>query len=429
MLTPEATASLARTTLLVQRDIYPKLNDQDIAAMLVSTPVRLTASRAALDSRNGQTALVTTTILSAELGCPVMLDFPEHRIIDAQPPLRGDGIRESLLEVLEDLITPARTSPGDGSEFEIGVGREPQGLGVSLAADDWGFSLAAAGLAGGFEGTLPLGAGLGSVAASAELFRHVMGKIHNETGCEPLPEHPIRDPVDASVRLAPFTLHDAALGNVDSISAGAITTAALYLLLRVPELRMHLRLIDDDIGAATNLNRYLLLRRSLLDTPKATALATFGTDFVRIESEQMRFDETTQEAIQPLASRVIVGVDDIPSRWRAQEAAPGWLGVGATSHFEVVVSEHSPGLPCAGCLHPHDDAGPSEDIPTVSFVSAMSGFLLAYRLLRTTAGEASSSQTLAYPFNLAGERPVWELPVAARRDCPVKCAASATVTQ
>lgn len=427
MLSPETIESLARTTLLVQRDVYPTLSDRDIAAQLVSTPLRLTASRGALNSRNGQTAVVTTAILSAEMGCAVILDFPEHRILGAQAPLRGEGIRESLLDLLGDVITPAQLSRGSHPEFEIGVGCQPHGRGVSLAADDWGFRLVASDAAGDFEGALPFGAALGSVAGSAEFFRHIMVKLRSESGCEPLAEHPIRNPIDASVRLAPFACGRIALGDVDSISAGAISTAALYMLLRIPDLTMSLRLIDDDSGALSNLNRYLLLRRTLLGMPKAAALATFETELVRIESVPTRFDEMSQETVQPLANRVIVGVDDIPSRWRVQAAAPGWLGVGATSHFEAVVSEHLPGQPCAGCLHAHADPGQFDEIPTISFVSAISGFLLAYRLARTTAVQAPSSQTLAYPFNLGGRRPVWELPVAARRDCPVRCATSAAV--
>jgi hypothetical protein len=66
------------------------------------------------------------------------------------------------------------------------------------------------------------------------------------------------------------------------------------------------------------------------------------------------------------------------------------------------VSEHTRDSPCAGCLHPEDDPGPADDIPTISFVSAMSGFLLGYRLVRATTAGPHPSQTLAYPFNLAG---------------------------
>jgi molybdopterin/thiamine biosynthesis adenylyltransferase len=426
-LPPETIEALARTTLLVRRDIYPCLADDAIATALATTPVRLTASKRALRTRNGQTALVTSAILSAQLGVQLHLDFEEVELLAPQPPLRGEGLRESLLDLFGDLITPARVD-GDG-EFNIGVGTKPRGAGVALAADDWGFRLAVRGAAGSFVGDLPFGAGLGAVGASAELFRYIMVQLGKKTGARPLQEHPLRDPLPASYRLGSFDWQPNALGSVDSISAGALATAALYLLLRVPGLQMRLRFIDGDIGARSNLNRYLLLRASLLGIPKARVLATYLTDLIQIESVPHYFEDGEQEAvIEPLAKRVIVGVDDIPSRWRAQSAVPGWIGVAATSHFEVVVSEHTPDSPCAGCLHPRDDPGPAADIPTVSFVSAMSGFLLAYRLIRAGADQPNPSQTLAYPFNLAAERPVWDGPLAARSDCPVQCVAAGRVT-
>jgi hypothetical protein len=420
---PDTVEALARTTLLVQRDIYPTLSSDEIAAALAGTPVRIMASPSALASKNGQTALVTSAILAAQLGVELRLDFPEVALLAPQPPLRGEGLRESLVELTKDLITPAQLR-GD-ADFAIGIGTPPRREGVALAGGDWGFDLVTDGIVGSFVGELPFGAGLAAVAASAELFRHVMVRLGETSGAEPLREHPLRVSLPASYSFAPFAWRPLDLGRVDSISAGALATSALYLMLRLPGLEMQLRLIDGDTGASSNLNRYLLLRRSLLRMPKTNALATYGTQAISIEPVPCRFDERSELTILPLASRVIVGVDDIPSRWRAQMAAPDWLGVAATSHFEVVVSEHAPLSPCAGCLHPHDDPGPAEDIPTISFVSAMSGFLLAYRLARVGAtGVAAPSQTLAYPFNLAGEIPVWELPLAARADCPVGCVPS-----
>ena len=419
---PQTREALARTILLVQHDLFPTLTDETIANELTTTPVRLTASHDALQTTNGQTALVTAAILAAELGVQLNLDFPETRLLGPQPPLAGDGIRESILQLSEDLITPAAL--GRDGAFQIAVGAEVRGPGVSFAADDWGFRLVTDGAAGEFGGDLPFGASIGAVAASAELFRHVMTQLGKHSGAAPLLEHPLRGPLPASHRLGRFNWCTTDLGAVDSISAGAIATAALYVLLRVPGLSMRLRLIDRDTGALSNLNRYLLLHRSLLDMPKTEALVTYATDLIGIESDPRRFDGENEAALTPLAQRTIVGVDHIPSRWRAQAAAPYWLGVGATSHFEVVVSEHAPDSACAGCLHPRDDPGPPGEIPTVSFVSAMSGFLLAYRLLRSSAGGAAPSQTLAYPFNLAGERPIWDGPLSARSDCPVGCKAS-----
>jgi molybdopterin/thiamine biosynthesis adenylyltransferase len=423
MILPSATReALSRTTLLVKRDIYPALGADVIANALSTTRLRLTASHDALSNPNGQTALVTTAILCAELGAQLNLDFPEAPLLTPQPPLEGDGLRESILDLSRNLITPAQL--GSDGEFEIGIGTGVSGHGVAFTADDWGFRLETRKALGSFAGLLPFGAGFGSVAATAELFRYIIFQLGKETGAKPLPEHPVCSPRRASYRLVPFDWQGLALDGVDSISAGALATTMLYVLLRVPELKIRVRFIDGDTGALSNLNRYPLLHEGLLGIPKTEALATYATHLIGIQSDPRSFDAENENAIKPLAQQVVVGVDDIPSRWRAQAAAPCWVGVAATSHFEIVVSEHALGSPCAGCLHPRDHPGPADEIPTVSFVSAMAGFLLAYRLLRAGSGHPNPSQTLAYPFNLAGERPVWDGPLAPRADCPVGCAAS-----
>ncbi|HET8893035.1 MAG TPA: hypothetical protein VFM96_02925 [Gaiellaceae bacterium] len=415
--------SLARTTLLVRRDIYPDLDDVVIAEALASTRVRLTASDQVLANANGQTAVVTAAILTAQLGAELQLDFNEVELVAPQPPLRGEGLRESLIEHCNDLITPA--VPGVDCEFTIAVGNEAGGHGIAFGADDWGFNLVTGGVPGGITGQLPFGPVLGAVAASAEVFRHQMLMLGENAGVEPSREHPIRFPRPSAYRLDSFDWMPTDLGQADSISAGALVTAALYLLLRVPELAMQLRLIDGDHGALSNLNRYLLLRKELLHIAKTEALSSYQTDAIQIDSVPRRFDEESVDLLVPLAGRVLVGVDEIPSRWRVQRIAPSWVGIAATSHFEAVVSEHTPDSPCAGCLHPRNDEPlAADEIPTVSFVSSMAGFLVAYRLLRAAASTALPSQTLAYPFNLAGERPAWDMPLAATADCPVSCKAS-----
>jgi hypothetical protein len=271
---------------------------------------------------------------------------------------------------------------------------------------------------------MPFGALFGAAAAAAEDFRFVMQRLGEVTGSAPLREHPLEQslPIIRSFEWFPWRGLD--VGAIDSISGGALATAALYLLLRIPQLQMSLRIIDADVAARTNFNRYLLLFEELLGSSKVSALASFGGNEITIDGVERRFCDATLDELLPLAPRVLIGVDHIPSRWLAQTHAPAWLGIAATSHFEVVVSEHTPESPCAGCLHPHDPADDGGEIPTISFVSAFSGFLLAHRLLRSAEAGPTPSQTLAYPFNLGGEQPIWDLPLPARRDCPVGCEAS-----
>jgi hypothetical protein len=271
---------------------------------------------------------------------------------------------------------------------------------------------------------MPFGALFGAAAAAAEVFRFVMQRLGEVTGCAPLREHPLEQSLPINRSFEQFPSRGLDVGAMDSISGGALATGALYLLLRVPQLRMTLRVIDADVAERTNLNRYLLLFEELLGSSKVAALSSFGTNEITIDGVERRFSDVALDELLPLAPRVLVGVDHIPSRWLAQTHAPGWLGVAATSHFEVVVSEHTPESPCAGCLHPHDPVDDGGEIPTISFVSAFSGFLLAHRLLRSVEAGPDPSQTLAYPLNLGGEKPIWDLPLPSRPDCPVRCEVS-----
>lgn len=424
-LAAEARLALARTTLLIRGDFYPDASEESIVEELVGLRVRMAPSAATLASGSGQTAVATAAILVAQLGAGLVLDFPEVRLLGPEPPLRGEGLRESLLEHTRDLITPARTA-GE-ADFEIRLGDVPaRGPGVWLSADDWSFVLTLEPGAG-FAGSLPFGGAFAGAAAAAEVFRFAMVRLGARLGIEPLPEHPLGACRPVSFALPPIALEALDLGRVDSISAGALATSSLYPLLRIPEIAMDLRLIDKDTGARSNLNRYVLLRGDMLRIPKVEALTRYATECIRIEPLPLRFAEETLGGVLPLAPRVLVGVDHIPSRWLAQAHAPDWVGVAATSHFEVVVSEHTPEAPCASCLHPRDADDDGGEIPTVSFVSAFAGFLLAYRLLRAAASGPDPSQTLAYPFSLAGDNPVWRMELSAHPGCKVGCAASASL--
>jgi molybdopterin/thiamine biosynthesis adenylyltransferase len=123
------------------------------------------------------------------------------------------------------------------------------------------------------------------------------------------------------------------LGRVDMISAGAISTNCLYTLLRMPGLVGRFRIIDDDAYATTNLNRYPLMRRFMIGQRKAQAVSGWTNGRLNLVPLVARFDERTASRLGPLASHVLVGVDNIRSRWAAQVAADDWLSVTGTSDF------------------------------------------------------------------------------------------------
>src|SRR5260370_11482179 len=221
------------------------------------------------------------------------------------------------------------------------------------------------------------------------------------------------------------------VGTVDIISAGAISQAALYSLLRLPRLRMCGRVFDDDVTGLSNLNRNMLTEAKDVGLAKVLVVAQRCGANLRVEPVPSRFG-AEYSGSKALSARVLVGVDDIPSRWEVQRRAPGWLAVSGTSHFGISSSAHTPADPCSGCLHPIDDEAGSRPIPTVSYVSFWAGLAMAVRLVReATCNAYSRSRQQLWLIPLRMEEPhaaIWS-PVAARRDCPVQCSASRSLRE
>ena len=212
---------------------------------------------------------------------------------------------------------------------------------------------------------------------------------------------------------------------MDVISGGAITNAALYALLRIPALTAAMRIIEPDLLALANLNRYALALRSMVGWAKIRALASFSTGDITITGSDEKFDEVTARHLAPIAQRLLVGVDHIPTRWAAQRAATGWTCIGATSHDFAMVSAHPPRTPCVGCAHPRDEDVPGE-IPTISFISFWAGLIQALELAAMSAARlaASARTTHIWPVGLENPRGIHQYSQAPAPRCPVGCQAS-----
>jgi hypothetical protein len=187
-----------------------------------------------------------------------------------------------------------------------------------------------------------------------------------------------------------------------------------------------LRIFDHDTAELSNVNRQMLFRRSN-EGAKVNIVDEVTPSPHTCLAIPERFSLSLSPRHLPLAPYVLVGVDDIPSRWNVQRSVHGWLGVGATSHFSVSTSSHELNQPCAGCLHPEDDPQPNNPIPTVSFVSFWAGLALAVRFLRHIGGRPYEDKeqhlwlsTLRMDEN---NGKLWR-PIAARSKCPVSCVSS-----
>jgi hypothetical protein len=429
-LTEDIYEALSRTALLIESDIVgPGADHHAIIDGLRGTTARIITDGANTDSPAGQTALVTLYAQLAMTGLQIDLDVPSLELRVPQPPLRGTILPAALTRYAADLLPggSARPSATPDVIFALGDAPAPPGA-VRVSGTEWTAVVGTLVTGPRWRGTGPAGAMAAAAAAATEGLRTAIPSIAERLD-RPAPADPrwrARPDRQVSVDLSHYQVdRPVALGEVDVISGGAITNAALYVLLRIPGLTAALRIIEPDLLAMANLNRYALALRSMLGWPKTRALRAFQTPRLAITGSDETFDDGTALNLAPIAPRILVGADHIPTRWAAQHAAPGLVCVGASSHDFVLVSVHPLGTACAGCVHPRDDQTPGE-IPTISFISFWAGLIQALELVAAAAGKtpASARTTYIWPFGLDNSRGIYQFAQATTAGCPVGCQAS-----
>ncbi len=419
--------ALARTALLLNQEWFAgQADEQAIADALLATTVRFTADAESLSCRAGQAAIVTGFALTARLGIGIELLAPNIPVIDLVAPLRLPHLVDSLVELGGDLVPGAcvRTTQGEVDEiFAFGAGAVDSHAPVRVSASDFAAELMRSAAGMPCNGDLPLGGFAAGAAVAAIALQVALPRVERATGLSartprPSPGPPVRISLQELFPelAAGLTLE---LGDVDAISGGAIIHALLFCLLRIPGLRTHMRVIEEQHAELSNVNRYALLRASEEGKVKVEQLESVATGNVEIEGVASLFTKETRDALLPLAERVVVGVDDIEARWWVQEEDPDWLAVGATGNHLAQLTTHVPGAPCAACLHTRPL--PQQTIPTISFVSFWAGLLQACALV---SGSSVPRNIIVYPFALGGPSAVTAFPPVPNRMCPIGCVAS-----
>jgi hypothetical protein len=423
--------ALDRTLLLMRDEVHATVSDDELIAALTGLRVALIADAANIASHSAQTAFATAAMLMARSGHRVHLMCPPAALAGPQPPLGRGELVEELVRAGADLLPGyAFTAGAPAGKFDIAIALGDSPISVRAArhirlnASPWSGYLGDESVMGTWDGVWwPLGGMAVAGLAAAEAFKTSMRKLAHAARNPSRMQTVFAPASNVTFALAPEgTPFVRQLGRFDCVSGGAIVNAILYALARVPGVEGRARIIEPDTADLSNLNRYMLLLRSRLKTPKshdlAAVLAGSGLTIVPVPS---RYEPSELGSLLPLAASVLVGVDDIPTRWLVQRAGPGWLGVGATTHWSAMASFHTDGLGCAECLHPVDDPG-NAPIPTVAFVSFWAGLLTASYFLRHHAGKpAPIGEQHVYLTALRSEHPSWAV-VPPRPGCP-SCAA------
>jgi molybdopterin/thiamine biosynthesis adenylyltransferase len=419
---------LARTTLLLQIDlniVEPSL----ILSALTDIVVVLHAEKHIVETFAGQVAISTAAMLMARSGHKVYINTPDAILLGDQPPLKGRFFHEALNHISGKLISGLHFSIGSPTalaDIVVCFGNNtlslPHGMRLVRAMwSKWSGTLDSMAISRtSTETSWPIGALVAATLAAAEVFKvaaiKLLSSSSNATHYQEL-----FAPIEIStLRLAPEeTACFGSLGIFDIISAGAISNAFLYSLYRVPGIVGRGRVFDGDKSDQTNRNRNMLLTSELLYQPKVFALSHFsqGIDLTPINRH---FDESD---LMTLADQIIVGVDDVPTRWLLAESQSKFIGVGATTHFNSMASVHYPLSGCIACLHPTDDfeQGP---VPTVAFVSFLSGLMVAADFLREVSSNQIENQSRHAFMNPLQTSHPWFSKDFGNPRCPACCAAS-----
>jgi len=142
-----------------------------------------------------------------------------------------------------------------------------------------------------------------------------------------------------------------------------------YAIARLPSVGLQGRVIEPDSFAPSNLNRYPLMRASHDGLTKAETIVGQFAGGIGLKAAPHRFSSLATEG--PLAPAVVVGVDDIPTRWAVQRRWPDWLVVGATTHWSAMASVHEPARPVPNACTPRTN--PARADTTQACVSFWAG--------------------------------------------------------
>jgi molybdopterin/thiamine biosynthesis adenylyltransferase len=172
------------------------------------------------------------------------------------------------------------------------------------------------------------------------------------------------------------------------ISAGAICSATAYCLHDLAITAPAVSIFEPKFLDPPDLNRYITAFAADVGCHKADLMASWLSSLEPPASRPLTFSSDTGLSSFEQDAHFIVGVDDIPSRWEVAQRKLRSLLVVATEADLIRISRHDLGRDgaCARCLDPEPSAiNPNEIVPTISFVSALTGITIAAETLKSTS--------------------------------------------
>lgn len=387
---------LSRTVLFAQTGVrWPKEPSGDVVReALTSFTVELSISAAVASRADVQLAAITFLNLVARYGCPIIVDVPPVPIT-LRHPLVAEGSRiDSALRALGKEINPSAADSSHTVDFRIAIGGTAAGeealrIGWTL----WTSVVGAAARMPPNDIGASFGPMIGANLAALEVFKAVLRQIGRCLGTSS--DAFDRDAASAEPAFSLLSydreFDDRGispptgvinLSETTFVSAGAMTSAALFGLVGVVRTAGTGRVMDPGILDPPDVNRYAFAFERDDGSAKAPLLAARLSSCVDLCPVSTRYEDLPPE--ERRARIAVVGVDQVPSRAIVQRDWPDLLLCGATQGPEVIVTRHEARseAACCECIHSPEGAELPRSVPTLSAVSGLAGLVLAAELVK-----------------------------------------------
>ena len=388
----------SRTLLFARSTFVTDLSDEKYLNNLTTAEIAVTGTKEHFESANGQHMFLMLINLLSRFCLRIdLIVTREVKTAIRHPFIIGNSFIENLLDLSKKInpMIDVRVSDGKQKRYDcvmvIGDQYREIGKSIIINADGWiAYANTESNSISWISKNInPVGAYVAACIGAAELFKSIFGRFHNKPRIGSL----TFSAFDYGFRNIPFCNPllpaSASIHDINFISMGAINSAVIYTLCSIPNLLIEASIAEPENLDVSNLNRYAfslaedaINKISKIDSALKFAKSSLTPNkLIKLPFEQI---------IDPLDKKdlAVIGVDNVEGRWAVQKASPNQILCGGTTgigDIQISTFNRIDDGACMGCFYP--EPLPPGTIPTVSFVSILSGVLMAGEIIKTRVSD------------------------------------------
>lgn len=366
--------------------------------------ISLTGSPEYLATFDGQIAALVACNLLGRMTPSVALSFADVRVHSALP-WSGQSLHAVLMRQMRfaDPFGAFAVRSSSATDFRLHLGSSGEGL--KAHGVGWNAWVAQeASPLGPLDDLNGFGAALAVVAASSQIFLHAFDMPPMEFAANAF------DWRSEHIDGAPAYQHGANVGNIWTLGAGSVGTAALYFM-SLATSKLNATVIDMDLVKLHNLDRSPIFNACDLGLPKVECvkayLATLGIRNVRIDDKPLNESSVWNDRQAGEVDLIIAAANERKARYYIEAGFPP-LQLYATTgqNWQTTLIRHEPDAQkCSLCLFPDDQkaadtacATAPQTASTEEQVDAALPFL-SFAAGLMTACEVMKLSIPGYPFS------------------------------